>query len=352
MRKLLLGFVLLLVIAGAIFLRVHHGRGPREVAYAGNREVTLWSTSAQVREPVGTLSYGDRLEILERFQDQVQVRTTAGVTGWITANDLLSADLWQKAKNLESETAKSAAQARGRTKALSNLRIEPGRESLRIRQLNKAIPLELFERRPVEVPQQSSGPGEKEAVSGTPRATSVETSARALQRTQASPRKEDWWLVRAHLADGTTAVGWLLGRFVDLDVPSPLPDYANSAGMHIVAWFELNRVMDSAGGAKPQYLLTGTRGPEGQPCDFTLMRVYTWGAQAGRYETAFVASDVCGKLPVKLTQPAALGGDAFFTFEDWSNGASQQRTYRMHQTVVRRVGEASPRPARRKHAHQ
>jgi hypothetical protein len=352
MRKLLLGFVLLLVIAGAVFLRFHHGRGPREVAYAGNREVTLWSTSAQVREPVGTLSYGDRLEILERFQDQVQVRTVAGVTGWITANDLLSADLWQKAKNLESETAKSPAQARGRTKALSNLRIEPGRESLRIRQLNKAIPLDLFERRAVEVPQPSSGAGEKEAVPGTPAARSVETSARALSTTQAAPRKEDWWLVRAHLADGTTAAGWLLGRFVNLDVPSPLPDYANSAGMHIVVWFELNRVIDSAGSAKPQYLLTGTRGPEGQPCDFTLMRVYTWGMQAERYETAFVASDVCGKLPVKVTQPAAPGGDAFFTFEDWSNGASQQRTYRMHQTIVRRVGEAGPRPARRKHAHR
>ena len=64
MRKLIVGFVLLLVIVFAVFLRFHHSKGSHEVAYAGNREVTVWSTSAQVREPVGTLSYGDRLEIL------------------------------------------------------------------------------------------------------------------------------------------------------------------------------------------------------------------------------------------------------------------------------------------------
>jgi hypothetical protein len=356
MRKLIVGFVLLLVIVFAVFLRFHHSKGSHEVAYAGNREVTVWSTSAQVREPVGTLSYGDRLEILQRFQDQVQVHTAAGVTGWIAANDLLSADLWQKAENLESVTAKSLVEARGRTKAISNLHIEPARDSPRIRQLNKAIPVDMFERRAAEVPQPSSAIGEKPAIpvapSATPSATSAERSAGSPATTSSAEKKEDWWLVRAHLADGTTASGWLLGRFVDLDVPSPLPDYANSAGMHIVTWFELNRVIDTDGSAKPQYLLIGTRGPEGQPCDFTLMRVYTWGNKAQRYETAFVASDVCGRLPIKVTEPAAPGGEAFFTFTDWSKGASEQRTYHMQQTVVRRVGVANPKSTRQKHAHR
>ena len=63
--------------------------------------------------------------------------------------------------------------------------------------------------------------------------------------------------------------GWLLGRFVELDVPQPLADYASSAGMRIVAWTELNRVNAASGKLMPQYLLVGTHGPEGQPCDFT-----------------------------------------------------------------------------------
>jgi hypothetical protein len=99
----------------------------------------------------------------------------------------------------------------------------------------------------------------------------------------------------------------------------------------------------------PQYLVVGVRGPEGQPCDFTLLRVFTWSQKRQRYETAFVESDVCGQLPVRLVPAAAPGGDASFSFADASDGAPVDRSYRMHQTVVRRVGDAVS--ARVAHAH-
>jgi hypothetical protein len=152
-------------------------------------------------------------------------------------------------------------------------------------------------------------------------------------------KKEDWWLVRARPPDQTNMAGWILGRFIDLDVPEPLPDYASAAGMRIVAWFELSKVSDATGGTKPQYLVVGDRGAEGQACDFTLMRVFTWGNQRQRYETAFVESDVCGKLPVKLEPATTPGGDASFSFEDLSGGSPEDRLYKMHQTIVRRVRE-------------
>ncbi len=59
------------------------------------------------------------------------------------------------------------------------------------------------------------------------------------------------------------------------------------------------------GGLKPQYLLVGTHGPEGQTCDFSLMRVYTFAAKHDRYETAFIDSDVCGRLPIHVDKAAA-----------------------------------------------
>ncbi len=308
------------------------------MAYVGSRQVILWSTSAQVREPVGTVSYGERLEVLDRFQDQLHVRTTNGLTGWITQSELLTSGMWQKAKDLESETGTLPIEARGHTRALSNLHIAAARESPRIRQLNKMVPVDLFERRVAEVPLAPTAVSTKEAL---PR---VSPDAQAT-----TAKKEDWWLVRAHLADQTTASGWLLGRFVDLDVPSPLPDYANSAGMHITAWFELNRVKDTSGELKPQYLLVGSRDPEGQPCDFTLMRVYTWAKRRERYETAFVESNLCGKLPVKLTEPKAPAADVTFAFKDWSAGAAQQRTYMMRQTIVKQLRQDGA-PPKRKHA--
>jgi hypothetical protein len=332
MRKLLIGFVVVVVISVALYFRLHRSaKPPAETAYAGNREVTLWSTTAQVRSPVATASFGDRLDVMNRFGDQVQVRTALGATGWASERDLLSAELWQNSKDLNAATETRPVEARGRTRVLSNMHLEPGRDTPRLRQLNKNVAVDLFERRPVEVPSPTvAKASDQESAAGSPEA-----------------KKEDWWLVRAQLPDQTRVSGWILGRFIDLEVPAPLPDYASSAGMRIVAWFELNHVSDSTGEMKPQYLVVGARGPEGHACDFTVMRVLTWGNQRQRYETAFVDSDVCGKLPLKLMQATAPGGDASFAFQDLSNRAPEERLYRMHQTIVGRVREGAAQPAKR-----
>jgi hypothetical protein len=330
-RKLLLGFAVLIVLAAGAYYRFRLTQTPLEIAYAGNRTVTLQSTTAQVREPITTVSYGDRLEVLKRFQDQVNVRTTTGLTGWVNERDLLSTDVWQKAADLEKRTSSLAIQARGHTKVLTNLRIDAGRDGIRLRQLNKNTPLEVFERRAVEIPTSGA-------------AATQEEPGEAAQA-----KKEDWWLVRAKTSEKDSVSGWILGRFIELDVPQPLPDYASSAGMRIVSWSELNKVVDASGKAKPQYLLLGAHGPEGQPCDFSILRVYTWGKKRERYETAYVEGGVCGKLPVEV-KDSPQAGETRFSFTDLSNGAPAQRDYVMHQTIVRRVkqaGETKPRKPRK-----
>jgi hypothetical protein len=353
MRKVGIGLAVVLVIAIALYFRFRQPSGPTETAYAGNREVTIWSTTAQVREPVATAKYGEKLLVLNRSQDQVQVKTTGGAVGWISESDLLSADLWQRAADLESTAGKSPIEAEGHTHAISNLHVEAGRESPRVRQLNKSVPLDVYMRKVVDVPVAPSAMAAAATVPAADRDSNGASQGSVADTTAATPapatKKEDWWLVRAHLADQTTVSGWILGRFIDLDVPAPLPDYASAAGMRSVAWFQLDKVADASGGAKAQYLLVGDKGPEGQPCDFTQMRVFTWGAQKQRYETAYVESDVCGKLPVKITPAAKPGGDVLFAFQDLSDGA--QRTYRMERTIVRRVRENGSKPAKRKHAH-
>jgi len=335
-RKLLFGFALLFVAAAGVYYRFHRSTQPLEIAYAGNRQVTLWSTTAQVREPITTASYGERLDVLQRFQDQIRVRTKAGITGWVAEREILSADVWQKAADLEKKTASMPSQARGHTKVLTNLRVDAGRDATRLRQLNKSVPLQVYERRPVEVPTSNTA-GAAEESSGEP----------------AEAKKEDWWLVRAHTSDQDSVSGWILGRFMELDVPQPLPDYASSAGMRIVAWFELNKVTDSSGKPRSQYLLVGAHGPEGQPCDFSLLRVYTWGKKRERYETAYIEGGACGKLPVNVKKPSQAGEETKFSFLDISEGgggAGAEREYVMHQTVVRRVkqpGEAKPHKRKR-----
>ena len=365
-RKVLLGSALLMVLIVALYVRFHHPAPPLETAYAGSRTVTLYSTSAQVRESVTTVNFGDRLEVLQRFQNQVKVRTSAGVVGWTEEGDLLSADLWQTLRDLETKSAAMPVVARGHTRVLSNLRIEPGRDSPRVRQLNKDISIELVARQPELIAPAAIPSAEEESVDAPGSESAKPVGRKANDRKskdrksknrksndrdsdeKPDPKKEDWWLVRAHIADQTVLAGWLLGRFVELDVPSPLPDYATSAGMRIVAWSELNRVPSESGQPVTQYLLLGTHGPEGQPCDFTSLRVYTWGKQKGRYETAFVESNVCGKLPIQRLQSAGPEADITFSFLDSSDGAPERRTYQMHQTIVRRVKDGSEQKSRKR----
>jgi hypothetical protein len=323
MRKILLGSALLLVVCFAAYLRSHHSGAPLEFAYAGNRQVTLMSTTAQVHTPVATVNFGERLEVLERFQDQVKVRTTTGLVGWISERELLSADLWQKARDLDAKTRAMPAMAHGHTKVLTNLHIAPGRDTPRVRQLAKAVPVEFYERQPVEVANLAATAKSSEQEEGANQATVV--------------KKEDWWLVRAHSDEEHEISGWILGRFVSLDIPAPLLDYASSAKMRIVGWFELNRVKGTSGDAKPQYLVLGAHGPEGRPCDFTMLRVYTWGIQRQRYETAFVDNKVCGRPPITITHPSGVPADTQFAFQDIGGSDPEERIYRMHQTIVRRI---------------
>jgi hypothetical protein len=178
------------------------------------------------------------------------------------------------------------------------------------------------------------------------------------------PKLEDWLLVlrtappgpgAATAAGGAPAVsprtssaapavpiaGWVLARFIELDPPAPIPDYFNAAGIHVVAWVVLNTAPDPSG-PQPQYLVAGARGGEGQPCDFTLLRVYTWGASRQRYETAYVENNICGRMPIRVSATPA-GAD--FRFADPAQDGAE-RLYRMRQTSVRRVtGPAvTPRP--------
>jgi hypothetical protein len=316
MRKIGIGFALFVIVAVAAYLRFHRPKAALEIAYAGNRQVTLWNTTATVREPVTTVPFGERLDVLARYEDEAEVRTDKGSTGWVSGRDLLSSDVWDRAREWTKEAESMPVEARGHTRVLSNLHVEAGRNAPRLRQLSKDIPVDLLERTTAVVPAKNE-PGADTA----PGASAGKT--------------EDWWLVVAHTPDQGPLGGWILGRFIDLDVPQPLPDYASAAAMRIVAWFELNRVKDADGSLKPQYLVLGDKGPEGQPCDFREVRVYTWSVKHEQYETAFIDNGACGKLPLVLTHAKPL--DLTFSFRSLNDAPADVRTYRMQETIVRRL---------------
>jgi len=321
MKRLAIIAALIAVFAGGFYWRARSQRKPPEEAFAGERRVTLWSSTAQVREPLAALSYGERVDVLLRQGEDAEVRTPQGLIGWVDARQLLSAELWHRVTNIIAQARVMPVQASGHTKVLSNLRIEPGRDTQRIVQLGRGSSVEVLAREGLDAPPPSNASNEESQQSD-------------------EPKREDWLLVRAKTEEMGELAGWVLGRFIEFDLPSPLPDYTSAAAMHVVAWFVLNQVPDKDGSPRPQYLVVGTRGSEGQACDFTLMRVYTWGLARQRYETAFVQSDLCGKLPVRVNPAAQLAGDASFQFAELGDKGATNAEYRMHQTVVRRLRQA------------
>jgi hypothetical protein len=344
-RKLLIAVPLLLVVAvTAWFFRPKHETLGE--AYVGERTATLWSSVAQVREPLDTLHYGDRVDVVARRNDSIKVRTAAGELGWVEGRYLMDPALWQRSTKLLKQVVPMPVQARGRTKVATNLRVEPGRTQARLYQFGRGVPVEIVGR----------------AAADWVQVTDEKEGANEPQDT----KKEDWFLIRglatrppgestARSAETTTTqpgdqtlpiAGWVIARFIELDLPDPVRDGASSANIRPIAWFELNRVSDPSGD-KIQYLVAGSRGAEGQPCDFTTLRVYTWNLKKERYETAFIENDLCGQIPIHVGRSPK--GDPEFRFQEMG-GKKEERVYRLMQTVVRRIREGGESAKKSAHA--
>ena len=336
-RKLLIAVPLLALVAlVAWMLRPKHETLGE--AFVSEKVAPLLSSIAQVREQVGMLHYGERVDVVGKRNDYVKVRTNAGMVGWVESRQLMEPALWQRSIKLLNQTRGMPVQARGRTKVSTNLRVQPGRTEPRLYQFGRNVPVEIVGRGVADWVQVTD---EKDA-SNEPQET----------------KKEDWFLVRgvatrppgeasARAAETTNTTqpgdqtvpiaGWVVARFVEMDLPDPVREGSASANIRPVAWFELNRVSDPSGD-KPQYLVAAARGPEGQVCDFTALRVYTWYVKKSRYETAFIENNLCGQLPVRVGKGPK--GEPEFRFRVM-DGNKEERVYRLNQTVVRRVREAS-----------
>jgi len=366
------GFIpIVLILAALLYWKLHPGT-PKviSVVYVGDRDVILWNTLAQVRESVGEVHYGDRVEVVRVEGTAAQVRTPSGTIGWMRdSRQIMDSELWGKSASLLERARTLPVQARGRTKTVSNVRVEPGRDGKRIFQLARGTRVLILQRAVADAPQGPEENSQEEKTSAADEQKSKQENWLLVLRAIDSPASGDGipssgngpaGVKRATgdaVSGGPVATqsslaavgglagpvaGWVLARFVELDLPGPVKDLASSADLHVVAWFELNRVADGSGGEAPQYLVAGSHGGEGGVCDFTMLRVYTWGRARKRYETAYVESDLCGRLPIHISS-GEKGPE--FQFSDVDEGGAD-RKYAMYQTSVRRVKDAATHPPR------
>jgi hypothetical protein len=260
-----------------------------------------------MRIVLGELRRGDCVEIAKRTRNWAQIRTTDHLTGWVEAKDLLDSQTYEGGQKLLRDLLQLAVQAEGHTSGQVNLRLEPSRDAAQLAQLPADLRVQVFGRRLVDRPE------------------SAELPARAGQPSAAKVR-DAWYLIRAE-----GQAGWVLGRFVALDIPEKLSQYAQ--GTNLVAWVVLNTVEDE-GQPVPQYLAADRVGT--QEVDYSHIRVFTWWVKEHKYVTAYVESDLKGYFPIRT---AVIKGVPYFRLclmDD--QGQKYQKVYGLFDTITRAVG--------------
>jgi hypothetical protein len=271
------------------------------VAYVLPSSLEVADSPESIRLGVESLQGGDQVQVLLHKGNWVRVKLADGRTGWIESKNLLDSQAYETVQKLLKDLEGLPAQAEGHIPDSINLRFGPSRDSTPLAQLPKNQKVSVFGRKIVERPSQ-------------------------LDRPSSPPVKEAWYLVRA----GARA-GWVLGRFVSLDIPEPIAGYAQTANM--VAWLVLNTVADEDRQV-PQYVVADRAG--NPDVDFTRIRVFTWWVKNHRYVTSYVESGLQGYFPIRVVQ---TGNIPYFRLHLVDEGANKvQRVYGLFATITRPVG--------------
>jgi hypothetical protein len=280
------------------------------VEYVLPHTLDVMDTTAEVRSVIGHLRAGDRVHVIAQTAHWSELNLPGDRTGWVESKYLLDGGTYDRGIQLLHDLQRHPAQAAGHAADVTNLHLEPARDSIVLAELHQNQGLQIFSRRLVDRP--------------------VDASAGTTSR--ARPH-EAWYLV----SDGSQA-GWVLGRYIDLDVPAGIAQYAE--GVNLVAWQVLKTVRDG-NNEMPNYVVADRMGDES--VDFNHIRVFNWWVKNHKYVTAYVESDLSGYFPIEVRQATDLNYYAqpapyFRLHLVDDNGQRYQEVYGQFDTIVRRVG--------------
>jgi len=322
--------LVLLVLVGAlavyvrfVYLPAHRVTG--EAAYVLPRTLEVVDTTAEIRSVLGRLQAGDQVRVVARTAHWSKVLLPGNQTGWVETKYLLDAATYRRGETLLKSLEGYPHQAAGHTSTAVNLRLEPARDSIVLMELAPNQALDVFARRTVDRPVDASAPA-----------------------SAGSRGRDVWYLVRA-----SQRAGWVLGRYIDLDVPAGISIYAE--GVNMVAWLVLKTVEDG-GKQVPEYLVADRIG--GDDLDFNHIRVFTWWVKNHKYVTAYVESNLAGHFPITTKEMTdanyyAQPSPYFRLRLTDADGRKYQKVYGLFDTVVHAVGtvdgwdsDAMPAPAK------
>jgi len=305
----------LIVVCGAAYYFLVYAPAhfiPLDVAYVLPSSVKVVDTPAEVRLQIAEVKSGEKVQVLDRTRNWAHVRLADGESGWLELKDLLDSGTYDSGQQVIRDMVRNPAQAAGHTTGEINLHLEPSRTSPQLALLEPNERVEIYGRRWVErEPRDNQAPVSPES-KGEPAA--------------GSSVRDAWYLIRAGRHGG-----WVLGRFVTLDVPADISAFAQ--GINTVAWVVLNRINDN-GRKVPQYLVADRMGT--QEADFTHIRVFTWWSKKQHYVTAYVESNLNGYFPILASEVDGKPQIRLRLVD--KSGRKFQKVYGMSDTIVRPIG--------------
>ena len=93
MRRKLLIAVPLLALVALLAWMLQPKRETLNEAFVSEKVAPLLSSIAQVREQMGMLHYGERVDVVGKRNDYVKVRTNAGTMSWMESRQLMEPTL-------------------------------------------------------------------------------------------------------------------------------------------------------------------------------------------------------------------------------------------------------------------
>ena len=330
--------------------------------YVDAKQTFLRDRVAAVSNRTGTVSNGDRLEVLEHGRRFLRVKTDKGVTGWIDEKAVVSQSVYDAFDAMKRQFAFQVPVASAVVRDEVYLHVKPGRDTDKLFRLGEGDKLKLLRRATLE---KALPPGQKAPVPvpvvrrGKAKGKEAAVDVAIDPIAPVPPPMEDWWLVR--LQDGRT--GWLLSRMMDVDAPDTLTRY--SEGQRFVGAYMLHTINDPEAPMEDknvaEWVTVLSPYKAGLPYDFDQVRVFIWNAKKHRYETGFRQKNIAGFLPVEvrvaadpsgktpsMSEPAptfsyrVLPADAPPTVPDPVTGAvvaprTITKTYRLEGNITRRL---------------
>ncbi|HXB63018.1 MAG TPA: SH3 domain-containing protein [Acidobacteriaceae bacterium] len=360
LRRTLLLLALLPALCGLTACSRFRHKPAANFVYVNVKQAHLNDRIAAVSTRTATVTNGQRLQVLQRGRNYLQVKTDQGAIGWIREKDTATAVIAAAFDSLTQAHAADPVIATAVVLDEVSMHITAGRETQKLYLLEEGDKLKLLER--ATLPKVAL-PG---AVTPKPPAASEpDAASAAAPPTPDLPPvvMEDWWLVR----DAQGHTGWVLSHMMDVDSPDAITQYAEN--MRVVSAAVLTTVYDpgadSADKNVPVYVVAYAPYKAGLPYDFDQVRVFTWNKAKHRYETAYRESNVEGFLPLvtgsamatdiagtKLAASLGNGPLPTFTYKILAGGSSInidpvtgipqpgqliEKDFRLEGTYVRRV---------------